>query len=122
MPANRETNPLRNPLIQDNDHNTECSPCCERIGFAFGLAFLGTLIWYALTHSPQQGATRRVTEHQNIDPLPWLSILLLGLAAVITLMKTNSIQNYLPAWLFNGQTSKIEVPNDIEQGLTPSTH
>lgn len=123
MPANRETNPLRNPLIQDNDHNTECSPCCERIGFAFGLAFLGTLIWYALTHSLQQGVTRRVMEHQNIDPLLLLSIPLLGLAAVIVSTKTKSIQHYLPAWPFNEQTSKIkEDSTDVEQGLPPSTH
>ena len=123
MPANRETNPLRNPLIQDNDHNTECSPCCERIGFAFGLAFLGTFIWYALTHSPQQGVTRRVTEHQNIDPLPLLSISLLGLAAVIASTKTQSIQNFSLGAIFNKKTGEPENDSkDLEEGTQQSPH
>ncbi|HAG62023.1 MAG TPA: hypothetical protein DCL40_03870 [Coxiellaceae bacterium] len=123
MPANTETNTLRGPLLENNDNNTECSPCCERIGFAFGLAFLGTFIWYASTHSPQQGVTRRVTEHQNIDPLPLLSISLLGLAAMIASTKTKSIRNYLLAWPFNVQTSKIkEDSTHVEQGLTLTNH
>ena len=124
MPANRETSPLRGPLLENNDNNTECSPCCERIGFAFGLAFLGTFIWYALTHSPQQGVTRRVTEHPNIDPLPLLSISLLGLAAMIALTKTNSIQNFSLGSLFSEKTSKIEVSKHIEQGVStpPPNH
>ena len=122
MQNNTGTTRLETPLLQ-NDQNTECSPCCERVGFAFGLAFLGTFIWYALTHSPQPGVTRRVTENDNVDSLPLLPISLLGLAAVITLTKTNSIQNFSLGSLFSEQTSKIkEDPTDVEQGLTPSTH
>ena len=123
MPANTETNTLRGPLLENNDNNTECSPCCERIGFAFGLAFLGTFIWYASTHSPQQGVTRRVTEHHTVDPLPLLSVSSLGLAAVIALTKTNSIQNFSLGSLFNKKTRETENDSkDLEKGTQPSTH
>ena len=86
------------------------------------LEILGTFIWYASTHSPQQGVTRRAREHHNFDPLPLLSISLLGLAAVIALTKTNSIQNFSLGSLLNEKTPKTaEVSTDIEQGPEPST-
>ncbi len=120
-------NPIQNPLLEVNqgNHNPngERSALGATIMGMIGLAFLGTLIWYASTHSPQQGVTRRVTENDNVDSLPLLSISLLGLAAVLALTKTNSIQNFSLGSLFSEKTSKTEVSKDFEQGgSTPSTH
>tara|TARA_B100001093_G_C26814181_1_gene1008913 strand:- start:1620 stop:1979 length:360 start_codon:yes stop_codon:yes gene_type:complete len=117
MPAN-----LGESLLENNDI-TAGSPYCQFIGPTIMLGILGTFIWYALTHSPQQGVTRRVTEHPNIDPLPLLSISLLGLAAMIALTKTNSIQNFSLGSLFNKKTGEPENGSkNLEKGSQPSNH
>ena len=133
MPANTETNTLRGPLLEGNQGNrnpnedgvllSQVCACCQ-VGCGTVLVFFVTWVFVAYDYQQRQmeGGNRRLTENDNIDSLPLLSISLLGLAAMIASTMTKSIQNYLPAWPFNGQTSKIEVSNDIEQGLTPSTH
>ena len=108
-------------LLENNDI-TASSPYCQFIGPTIMLGILGTFIWYASTHSAQQGVTRRVTENDNVDSLPLLSISLLGLAAVLALTKSNSIQNFSLGSLFSEKTPKNKVPNDIEQGPAPSNH
>ena len=117
MPAN-----LGESLLENNDI-TAGSPYCQFIGPTIMLGILGTFIWYASTHSPQQGVTRRVTEHPNIDPLPLLSISLLGLAVVIALTKTNSIKKFFPLSLFSEKTWSTKASKHIEQGVsTPPNH
>ena len=136
MPANTETNPqrnpftetnpLRNPLLQDNDHNTECSPCCECIGFAFGLAFLGTLIWYASTHEAsdeEQEIKRRTTTEPNNHA----NLLFMAAVSVIAFSAAYQVVNRLVSLssLFH---TRQKLPNTTkenktnEQGFTPSNH
>tara|TARA_Y100000991_G_scaffold170664_1_gene132399 strand:+ start:138 stop:518 length:381 start_codon:yes stop_codon:yes gene_type:complete len=118
---------IRKPLLEENqgNHNPngERSALGATIMGMIGLAFLGTLIWYASTHSPQQGVTRRVTENDNVDSLPLLSISLLGLAAVIASTKTNSIQNFSLGSIFNKKTVEPENGSkDLEKGTQRSPH
>ena len=146
MPGEKQTNTrntqtdttLGDPLLARNqgNHNpnedggspSQVCVCCQ-VGCVVVLVFFVTWVFVAYdrtTHEVNQGKTRRLTENDNIDSLPLLSmfsISLLGLAAVIASTKTESIQNFSLGSLFSEKTSKIEVSKHIEQGVsTPPNH
>ena len=148
MPGKEQTNTrntqtdttLGDPLLAGNqgNHNpnedggspSQVCVCCQ-VGCVAVLVFFVTWVFVAYDHQHQQsvnqGKTRRLTENDNIDSLPLLSmfsISLLGLAAVIASTKTESIQNFSLGSLFSEKTSKIEVSKHIEQGVStpPPNH
>ena len=143
MPANTEinteTNTLRGRLLEGNQGNRNPNEdggllsqvcACFQVGCGAALVFIVAWVFVAYDYQQRQmnqGKTRRLTENDNIDSLPLLSmfsISLLGLAAVIASTKTESIQNFSLGSLFSEKTSKIEVSKHIEQGVStpPPNH
>ena len=138
----QEPSTIQNPLLQGNqgnpNSNVERFNLCKKVVLKSlaGLFVLSPLIliviWiasYWSTHYPHgegvtahgEGVTRRLTENDNIDSLPLLSISLLGLAAVIASTKTQSVQNFSLGPLFNKKTGETENDSkDLEKGTQPS--
>ena len=130
----QKENSTQNPLLEENQGNrnqnverfalcttSDCAEAGSTAIMVFSSVVLGAIIWLYATHPPQLDDTRRLTENDNVDSLPLLSISLLGLAAVIASTKTQSVQNFSLGPLFNKKTGETENDSkDLEKGTQPS--
>ena len=132
----QKENSTQNPLLEENQGNrnqnverfalcttSDCAEAGSTAIMVFSSVVSGAIIWLLATHPPQLDDTRRLTENDNIDSLPLLSISLLGLAAGIASTKTQSIQNFSLGSIFNKKTGEPENDSkDLEEGTQQSPH